>query len=285
MRISSNPYFLLLKISWENSSTENKRKFIIAYMLFIATHGVSILVPLLYGWFINSLQFNHNDALHYIWMFVVGYLGLTLLKWTFHGPGRLLERKLAFEISSQYLDLLVHRLLNSNIDWHKEHHSCTTISRVKKAHSGLRNFFQNGFIYFDTIMSVIIAMAAMIWFAPIYGLIAVSIGLFAILINFKFDKPYIKNLHRFNEKEHELAAGISDGLGNILTVITLRLGTYIRADLMNKLGVMSSIYKRITILNELKWFVGNLLVAAIYLTIVSGYVYSNYSKDSVFNLG
>jgi len=274
-----------MAISWRNASAGNKRRYVLVYFLFLLTNGVAVLLPLLYGWFVGSLQYDGENVLKYLWMFALGYFGLTLVKWMFHGPGRILERKLAFEISAAYLDQLIVRLLNTNVDWHKDHHSGSVMNRLKKSHAALRNFFQNGFMYFETILQLLISITAMIWFAPMYGMLAVAIAGIAMWVNFKFDRPYIKALHRFNEKDHQLSARLTDYLGNIFTVITLRLGKFIRTELSDRTAAMFPDYRRVTILGEAKWFVANLLVTATYLTIIVGYVYSNYSAGADFNFG
>ena len=86
-----NPYVLLMKTAWRYARKEKKR-FVQIYCLFILASVVSAMNPLLYGWFINTIQQKGISQMHYVWIFAGLFLLLKLMEWGFHGPARIMER-------------------------------------------------------------------------------------------------------------------------------------------------------------------------------------------------
>jgi ATP-binding cassette subfamily B protein len=197
----ANPYISLMKTAWVYAKKE-KKQYIIVYSLFILASGTFALFPLLYGWFINTLQKGGLNHLRYAWLYAGAYLLLKLIEWAFHGPARILERKLAFNLSRNFLEELYHQTLHLPVKWHQDHHSGSTINRIRKAYEALKEFFQNGFMYMYALSKFSFSFIAMIIFSPLFGAIGVLLGILTIWVIFKFDKPFIKALDETNEKEH-----------------------------------------------------------------------------------
>ncbi|MFN6947218.1 MAG: ABC transporter transmembrane domain-containing protein, partial [Cytophagaceae bacterium] len=141
-----NPYLSLLKTSWKYAGNQ-KRRFVFIYILLITASVFLALHPVLYGWFIDKLQQDPGSIIQYTWIFAGSFLGLKLMEWAFHGPARVMERKLAFSIGHSYLGDLYHKVLHLPAGWHQENHSGSSINRLRKGHEALRNFYQTGFAY------------------------------------------------------------------------------------------------------------------------------------------
>ena len=103
----TNPYISLMKTAWHFAKKE-KRQYVAVYSLFILASGTFALFPLLYGWFINTLQKQEVNHLRYAWLYAGVYMLLKIVEWGFHGPARILERKLAFNLSRNFLQELYH---------------------------------------------------------------------------------------------------------------------------------------------------------------------------------
>ena len=279
-----NPYLSLLKTAWKYAGQERKQ-FILIYAMFGAAIVVVALHPLLYGWFIDGLQKDGSAVLDYAWIFALSYLGLKLLEWAFHGPARVLERKLAFNLSKNFLDELYHQILHLPVKWHKDNHSGATINKTRKAYEALKEFFQHGFVYLQVSGKFIFSLAAMVYFSPLFGLIGVLIGVFTVWVIFQFDKPFVRSLKECNEREHEVSANLFDSLSNIITVITLRLENSMQSGLINKVGQVFPPFKKQVTVNEWKWFTASMLVALIYVVVVTGYVYQHYTPGEQFLIG
>jgi ATP-binding cassette, subfamily B, bacterial len=279
-----NPYWSLLRTAWSNAK-DRKRRFLLIYGMFVVSNIVVAMNPLFYGWFVNELQKNEFAVLNIAWIYVAGFLGLRLLEWSFHGPARVMERQLAFHISRNFLDDLFKKVLSLPVTWHQDHHSGSTISRLRKGHEALRDFFQSGFIYLYSFGKFIFSFAAMIYFSPLFGAIGVALGALTVYIIIQFDKPLIRSLREVNEREHEVSSTLFDGLSNILSVISLRLEGRIHGGLLAKVANVFPPFKRNVSINEWKWFVAQMMVGLIYATITIGYIYQHYTPGQTFMIG
>lgn len=146
-------------------------------------------------------------------------------------------------------------------------------------------FFQIGFIYLHAFAKFSFSLAAMVYFSPLFGSVAVAIGVFTVWVIFKFDKPFIRSLHEVNEGEHAVSSNLFDGLSNIRTVITLRLEKRVSESLMDKGMAILPAFRRNVVLNEWKWFSAYMLVGLIYVVMLLGYAYEHYTAGQTFYLG
>lgn len=279
-----NPYFSLLGTAWRYARNERKR-FLLIYGLFGAANIIVAANPLLYGWFIDALQTDGVEVLSYAWIYAGGFLGLRLLEWCFHGPARVMERQLAFSLSRNFIEELYHQVLHMPVKWHQDHHSGSTINRIRKGYEALKEFFQHGFVFLHAFGKFFFSFLAMLYFSPLFGSIAVLLGIFTIWIIFKFDKPFIKSLKDVNEGEHVVSSTLFDSLSNIVTVITLRLEKRMEFSFLSKVMDVFPAFRRNVLINEWKWFCAQMMVGLIYAVIVVGYVYQHGQSGQPFLIG
>ncbi len=279
-----NPYFSLLRTAWRYARQERSR-YVLVYALLIGSNLVVALHPLLYGRFVDALQRRQMPVLSCFWLYAGCYLALRLLEWCFQGPARVMERQLAFTVSRNYLDEMYRQVLHLPLEWHQQYHSGSTINRLRKAYAALKEFFQIGFIYLHAFSKFFFSLAAMVYFLPLFGSVAVGIGALTVWVIIKFDKPFVRSLHEVNEGEHAVSSNLFDGLSNIRTVITLRLEGRMGASLMDKVMAILPAFRRNVILNEWKWFSAYMLVGLIYVVMLMGYAYQHYQPGQTFYLG
>lgn len=280
----TNPYISLMRTAWQYARHE-KKQYLLVYSLFILASVVVAMNPLLYGWFINALQKNGLGMIRYAWIYGLAFLGLKLMEWGFHGPARIIERRLAFNLSRNFLQELYHQTLHLPVKWHQDHHSGATINRIRKAYEALKEFFQNGFLYLYAITKFFSSFIAMLFFSPLYGGIGVLLGAFTVWVIFKFDKPFVRAVDETNEKEHIVSSTLFDSLSNINTVITLRLEKRMESGLLKKVKDIFNPFMRTVRINEWKWFIADTLVTLIYVVTAVGYVYQHTGPGKVFMAG
>ncbi|MBA4848858.1 ABC transporter ATP-binding protein [Emticicia sp. BO119] len=280
----NNPYISLLRTAWKYARQE-KNKYVFIYGLFIMANIVAALNPLLYGWFVDSIQRDSSKIWDNTLLYAGLFLFLKLMEWSFHGPARVMERNLAFNLSRNFLDELYHQTLHLPIRWHQDNHSGSTINRIRKAYEALKHFFQDGFMFLHAIFKFIFSFGAMLYFSPLFGGIGILMGMLTIWVIFRFDKPFIKALDETNEKEHVVSSTLFDSLSNIITVITLRLEKRMESSLMQKVKEVLPPFRRNVHLNEWKWFVADTLVTLIYCVIAIGYVYQHWEPGKPFYIG
>lgn len=279
-----NPYLSLLTSSWKYARGYRKT-YVGIYALFICANLTAAINPFFYGWFVDSIQKNGVSIISQVWIYGAGFLLLKLAEWAFHGPARVMERALAFKISQNFLNEHYHKLIHLPVSWHKEHHSGSTINRLRKAYAALKDFFQNGFIYLASMLKFIISFSVMFYFSPLFGCIAALLGVLTFWVIARFDKPFVRSLNEVNEAEHTMSSNLFDSLSNIMTVITLRLEKRIHAGLMEKVSAIFEPFKKNAKINEWKWFVAQMLVALIYVVMIVGYVYQHHEPGTTFKLG
>ncbi|HTR30567.1 MAG TPA: ABC transporter ATP-binding protein [Puia sp.] len=280
----SNPYISLLRTAWRYARKE-KKKYVLIYAMFVMAYIVISLNPLLFGWFLDKLQHKRSGILHYAALDVAGYIGIKFVQWCFHGPARVMERSLSFNISRNFLQEKYHQVLHLPVKWHQDHHSGSTINRVRKAYESIRDFFDHGFMYVYAIMKFVVSIGAMLYFVPLYGSIAIGLGVLNILVIRKFDRPFVNALTEVNDKEHVVSATLFDSLSNIMTVITLRLERSMETGLMNKVRAIFRPFRRSFVINEWKWFTAEMIIVVIYAVIAFGFVYQRWSPGKDFPVG
>jgi len=279
-----NPYVSLMTTAWRYARHE-KKQYLLVYSLFICASVISAMNPLLYGWFINVIQKGGPNRLQYAWWFAGGFMLLKLLEWLFHGPARIMERRLAFNLSRNFLQELYHQTLHLPVKWHQDHHSGATINRIRKAYEALKDFFQNGFMYLYTLTKFLSSFIAMLFFSPLFGTIGVLIGAVTVFIIFQFDKPFMKAVDASNEKEHVLSGNLFDSLSNIITVISLRLEQRMENSILQKANAVYPPFISSVKINEWKWFVADVLVTLVYIVTALGYIYQHTRPGTEFMLG
>ncbi|GGB05024.1 ABC transporter ATP-binding protein [Puia dinghuensis] len=280
----ANPYLSLLSTAWRYARNERK-KYILVYFMFICANLVYSLNPILFGWFIGHLQQDFTHVWHYALLYVTGYIGIKFVQWCFHGPARIMERTLAFHLSRNFLQEKYHQVLHLPVKWQQDHHSGATINRVRKAYEALREFFDRGFMYMYALTKFVFSVAAILYFSPLYGCIAVILGLATIFVIRTFDKPFIKALDEVNEREHVVSATLFDSLSNIMTVITLRLEKSMETGLLNKVSQIFRPFRKSALINEWKWFTAEMMIVTIYGIITLGYIFQHWIPGKLFYVG
>ncbi len=279
-----NPYIALLTTAWRYAQNDRKR-YVLVYTLFILANAVAMLNPILFGWFVDKIQMDNAHTLQHALWFGAGYVLLKLGEWAFHGPARVMERTLAFNLSRNFLMEMYHQALHLPVKWHQDNHSGATINRIRKAFEALRNFFQEGFMFLYAISKFVFSFGAMLYFSPFYGGIGILMGAFTVWVILKFDVPYIASLDAVNEREHIISSTLFDSLSNIITVITLRLEKSMESGLLAKVKDVWLPFRKNVVVNEWKWFVADMLVTLIYVVIMFGYLSEHYEVGKVFLVG
>ncbi|MBC9934284.1 ABC transporter ATP-binding protein [Chitinophaga qingshengii] len=276
-----NPYISLLKTAWKYARKERK-KYVLAYTLFILANICYSLNPLLFGWFIGKVQQDTTNLPRHVMMFAGAYLGIHLLEWAFHGPARVMEKALAFRLSRNFLQERYHQALHLPVKWHQDNHSGSVINRIRKGYDALKDFFSHGFMYLHALSKLVISLVAMLYFSPLFGAIGIVMGVGCVFFLILFDKPYIRTLEEMNEGEHVVSATLFDSLSNIMTVITLRLEKSMEAGLLGKIAKIWPSYRKNVIINETKWFVAEMMISLIYCVMAIGYVFQHWVPGEVF---
>lgn len=244
-----------------------------------------LLVPWMAGRAIDVLQKGDPSLLFQ----AAGWVAMLLLvyagSWALHGPGRLLERSAAVRVRQNLSEALFDKLLRAPLSWHDQHHSSDVQQRLGQATTSLSEFTQTQFVYIAGAVKFFGPLIALAVLAPITGLGAVvGYGLVAAA-SLRFDRVLMRLTKRQNEAERRYGAGLLDFIGNVATVVGLRLQPNVKRLLRRRLEAAFEPLRTSIGLNEAKWCLVDIVTVAITWCLVMGYVWRASGKDAGILIG
>ncbi len=142
----------LYKELWRLSAGKRGAIFL-ALTLLVTGQSVKLLLPYLAAQAINALQMVGPNYLVDAGYYLIAVFGAYVLSWALHGPGRVIERKLAMHIREKLADELTGKLLKVPLAWHEDNHSGETTHQVEQSIRALYDFAQAQFIYVQNLHS------------------------------------------------------------------------------------------------------------------------------------
>jgi ABC-type multidrug transport system fused ATPase/permease subunit len=274
----------LYKTFWRHAAGNRPLVAVFLSLLFLA-QAVRLAIPWYFGEAVNALQTAGTQDVALAGWNMAMMFGACVLAWSMHGPGRVLERFMAVRIREKFADALYAKAVALPLRWHESHHSGETIQRMAKSTHALFGFSQNQFIYLQNGVSLIGPLAALCLVSAATGAAAVIgyVLIFAILI--RFDRTMVHLLHEENRYERRYNAELIDCLGNISTVLTLRLQAATRSAVATRLAAVFAPLRRGVIINEAKWCAIDLLNNGIRCGLVVLYAWLAWRGEGVILLG
>ncbi len=243
----------------------------LALSLLVAGQIVKLALPYLAAQAINAIQLAGPDYLRRASFYLIAVFGAYALSWALHGPGRVVERKLAMYLREKLADELTGKLLMAPLAWHEQSHSGETTHRILQSTRALYDFAQTQFIYVQNVVSLIGPIIALFLLSKVTGLAAlIGYGFIAGVIIY-IDQSMLRLAVVENDAERRYQATMVDTLGNIVSVFALRLEEATRKLLGSRLSMVFVPMKRYIVLNEGKWCAVDLLSAALWCSLVALY--------------
>src|SRR5690349_23169928 len=142
---------LILKTGWQFAG--KFRPAILGYTaLFMLAQATALLEPYVLGLMLNAVQDDitrgaagNAQLLHDVIYYMSIFVGLKVIFWSIHGPTRLWERYVAFEITYAYKAHMFKTVTELPLKWQREHHSGESIDKINRAYNALSDFFQGTF--------------------------------------------------------------------------------------------------------------------------------------------
>ncbi|HMN79602.1 MAG TPA: ABC transporter ATP-binding protein, partial [Burkholderiaceae bacterium] len=262
----------LYRALWRNA--EGKRHLIFASgLLLIAAESIKLSVPWLAAQAINALQTRGLQGVRPAAGWAVLIFVASVVGWMLHGPGRVLERNVAMRVRERLSDTMVGRLLHLPLAWHEQHHSGESVHRLNQSTHALYDFAQSQFIYLQNVVNLVGPLLALVLISRQTGAAAiVGYGLIMLLI-VRFDRTMMRLAQQENAAERRLQAAQVDSLGNIVSILALRLQAFARDELRARLVAIFGPLRRAIVLNEAKWCSVDLLNTAMWCSLVALYVW------------
>ncbi len=292
--LMKNPIVYLLVTGWAYAGKH--RSVIVLYtVMFALAQAMMLAEPYIIGKLINCLQAGVTGAAtstlqrdylmdqvkFYLLIYFVTQVGF----WVFHGPGRLLERYVAFNLKATYKGRLFSTLTKLPLKWHREHHSGDSIDKVNRASNSLFEFFDTSFEIAYMFFRLIGSMAVLVWFMPGAGLISCVVTTVAIVVIFAFDKVLVKNYSTLNRFENSTASAVHDYVTNIISVITLRLEQRVHGEVSRRMLLPLSLFKSNNAVNEIKWCITTVLIATMIVSVLGWYTATTVGVGKAIEVG
>ncbi|KTC66659.1 multidrug ABC transporter ATPase/permease (plasmid) [Legionella adelaidensis] len=265
------PFINLIKTVWQNGKPWH-RSIVGYYVAYIVAQSFLSLSPYAFGRTIDLLQHFSHDKLHQILFWLIFGVMLHPLFWLFHGPARVVERNVALKIQQTFLHTLYQKLTQLPLKWHQNHHSGDIITRINRACTALKKFAEDQFIYIQTLVRFLISIGFLFWISIPIGCLSLLTCVLATIAVVFYDRKLVVLYERENEAENHIGAGLFDYISNMTTVLTLRLGKLTSFNLVKRLAAIWPFYKPEVILNEVKWFVMNIIITVVQAIILLGYI-------------
>ncbi|MDO8556055.1 MAG: ABC transporter ATP-binding protein [Nanoarchaeota archaeon] len=286
MGFKDNPIVFLFRYMWRFA--KGNRNMVVTYLSLTLLSGfVRLVDPLVVVWLLNTIQVegvssaNVGKLLGIISLFVV----ITLLTWLFHGPSRVLERKVAFIVRANYRKYLLDGMLALPQKWHTDHHSGDSIDKIEKGISALFNFTENSFNVVGGLFRLVSSYIVLIIF-NVHATYIVFI-LFCVVLSIinAYDKRLRVQYKELNRAENITAQRVYDVISNITTVIILRLESLVAKELWKKIMFPFELYKKNSKMNEVKWFIVSLFVSIMTALTLGSYILGVVFSGSALLVG
>lgn len=252
----------LYRAMWHHAA--GRRVALVGFLLLLLFAQIArLLIPYFFGEAVNALQRQGVQDLRAAAKDIGLMVAAAMIAWALHGPGRVIERFTALRIRERFADLLFQRTIAHPLRWHEAHHSGETIHRMSKATTALFNFSQQQFIYLQNLVNLVGPLIALCVVSLPTGLIALVGYVVVAGVLLRIDRVMIRLGREENRLERRHNAALVDCLGNVATVLALRLHEATRRLVGGRLAEVSVPLRRYIVINEVKWAMVDLLNTAV----------------------
>src|SRR3989344_3660254 len=276
MGFRDNPVVNLSYYTWKYSKG-NRTNVVLYFCMFLIANTINAFEPLIVAYLLNTIQEQGLTPQNYghLILIVSLFVAQVLVFWALHGPARVIERKNAFLVSTAYRRYLLDGVMELPMSWHTNHHSGHTIDKIEKGNQALYQYSSNTFEVIDTLVKFITAYVALTYLNvhAIYILFIMTV--LSVTLILRFDAVLVKKYKKLYKTENHVAAKIYDIIGNITTVIILRIEKLASNNLYKKMMSPFGIYQESNRINEVKWFFVSLCNALMLFLILGSYIYLN----------
>lgn len=279
-------YFYLFGKMWRYAEKDRYK-----IVIFMILHTISSLLyasaPLIFAQILNAIQKNNNPSvLKSVSLWILIWISVHLLHMMLHRLARYLEFKTIYRAKKRFMLEYYAKIMKLPLTWHADNHSGDIINRINLASSALYDFSSYQFHIFEQVIFFIGASSVLLYLDPmVFGIASLISFLTVFVINY-FDKKLIPAYQKINKINHRISAGFYDFIGNIRTIVTLRLGdrTYKEMDERIEDGYKPRLYIEV-VLSAWKWTIVPLLSLLLRVGVVFFYIYRQFKINQTVLIG
>jgi len=274
----------LFKNAWKYAG-KDKWKIIVFFVLHTLSFCGVLLQPFAFGKAISTLQqsgINDLEAtIKWLALYLIGFLMFQI----FHHTARWFEMTVAYTSQKNFIDDMYKKVYDLPMKWHTDHHSGEIVNRINTASTALRNygFCQNQ--YLGNILLSIGPILILISFSWKYAAICIVLTGLNLVIVQKMNTMIQPILHKINDATHSYTAKLFDFVGNIRTVINLRLKNETSAVLDSKFDIYLKEHMREFRINQPRCFISASGAFVTEIIIILFFLWSAKESGSVIVVG
>lgn len=281
---TTHPYINLLQTIWKFAHGMRK-KLVLIWVMFTFANVAEMLKPLFLGLFLNTIQ-KGGDGVVASSAWILGIYCVSQFGFfAFHGPARVIERSVSFNIYRNYSKHMFNIVTSLPLKWHKDNHSGKTIDKINRAGYALKDFTDESYIYIESIVPFIISIIAIFIIIKWQGMFLFLISLVVLLVITKFDKFLTGTLKEINKKGHSVAAVFYDYVSNISTIITLRFESLAKNEYIRRMTETYPVFMKNVKVNEIKWFSVSMILMFSFFAMMMFYINKTYNSGSPLLVG
>jgi ATP-binding cassette subfamily B protein len=288
-----NPIIYLTMTGWHYARA--LRPLMLLYtILFALSQAVSLAEPYIIGQLLNSVQTNiaagaghqaTDKLVHDIYLYLSLFFAIQFFAWVFHGPGRLIERFVAFHIKVNYKSTLFKMLTDLPLQWHREHHSGDSIDKINRATNSLATYFDMTFEVLYMLFRLIGTQVILFAFMPVAGWASILTTIVTFTMIYLFDKVLSNQYFELNNMDNRVASAVHDYVTNIISVITLRLETPVIQEVSRRMTRPLGLFRTNSNIIELKWFLTSMLIATMVVSVMVWYTHTTLGAGKMIMAG
>ncbi|MDQ6680275.1 MAG: ABC transporter ATP-binding protein/permease [Pseudomonadota bacterium] len=246
---------------------------------------VKLAVPWLTAQAINAMLMGTHGGVATAAFWVAAVAAVYAGAWVLHGPGRILERTVGVRVRQRVAAAMYAKLVRAPLAWHERQHSGEVQNRVNQASHALHDFAQTQFVYLQSAVNFVGPVVALALLSTTIGWLACAGYVLVGLVILRFDRSLVRLAVQQNQAERRYAAGLLDFIGNVSTVVSLRLQASTQRLLGDRLDSVFVPLKRAIVLNEAKWCAVDMLSVVLTWSLVCAYVWQSRNRGEALLIG
>ena len=284
--MSENPAVYLTNKMWKYAQG-NRRNVVLYFSLFTIGNLIWALQPLVIAKILNIIQEQGLGARSFpsLFSFLAVLVLVDLGFWVFHGPARIIENRNAFLVRANYKNHLLQGVMAFPLAWHTDHHSGDTIDKIEKGTGALYDFSGETFTLIEAVVRLMSSYVALVYFNLHSSYLVLFMVFATIFFITRFDRRLVRQYEALYGKENKISERIFDVIGNITTVIILRIEQLVASSIYKKIMEPFGLYMRNRKVNEVKWFLTSLSGTFMVAAVIGSYLLSTFFKGEVVLVG
>ena len=284
-KIKNEPVIFMFQKMWKYA--DSKKLILLFCGLFLISNVLLLAFPLIFEAILNEIQHNGvtENNINMLYLYILSFIGLSIVFWIFHGPARVLEGKNAVETEKNYQEKIIKNVLNQDLSWHTAKQSGDIIDKIGKGRTALFNFSRSFYNFIAIVINTIGIFVMISFYNPYISLFLFIAIVFAIILIMIFDKRLVVKYEKINKYQNKISAKIFDSISNITSIVILNIKEKIGSDIINGIEKPIPLYINTFILNETKWFSLSLILHSLTSIPLAFYIYYNYSHNIIIEAG